>query len=593
MRTSTSTDEQRSAVPGLTEQNLCAAFQRTVANSGDLPAIRVAGQDGTITWAQYGQRVRAVAEGLYSLGAREGDVVAILLRNQPTFHYIDAALLHLGAVPFSVYHTEPVANIVALLEHSGATFLVTEDYFLDIALAVLDQSPTLLNVIVDGDSEEHSGRVVALDDLMTLTDSTFDFEAAWRAVDADSVACLIYTSGTTGKPKAVQLLHRAVMSGVRGVEGLAPTTPGQTTISFLPAAHITDRFICHYSTMVLGGTITCVPDHEALWDTLSEVHPTRFHGVPRTLEKLADRIVALIQVDPALNQRFERRLSTVAASTEPLNAEDLAAQTPEFADLRREVGLDAIEWLSVAAAPSSIETLNVFYAIGSPLAEVWGMTEFIMAMMNPPSRIKPGTVGIVLSNVEARIGDDSELLLRGDHVSGGYLGAPDLTAALYDEGGWLHTGDLASIDDDGYVRIIGRKKEQMINSSGKNMDPVKIEACFTQRSPLIDHAVAIGDRRRYVTALLVLNLSELRALGAMLGVDGSDAELAAHEAVRKHIDAIVAEGNSRLNRVEQVRAWSPVLDEWLPGGVEVTNTMKLRRGVIHERYQAQIEAMYG
>ena len=525
---------------------LCEAFQRTAAV--DPGGIALQGGEAAVTWEEYARRVQAIATGLHALGVRAGDVVALLIPNRPEFNLADTAALHLGATPFSIYATEPIERMRALMQDSGARVLITDD----------ERGP------------EVTERAVSVAELEALDDDGFDFEAAWRAVTPDSIACLIYTSGTTGEPKAVQLPQRAIMSSLAGVDALAPPTVEHRGVSFLPSAHITDRFICHYSTLWLGGTLTCVADHERLWDTIREVRPTRFHGVPRTFEKLADFARAQIDADPELSAAFEASLAAFRAGT--TDAEALAALRP----VREQLGLDEVEWLSVAAAPSAYATLEFHHALGLNLAELWGMSEFMMAIMNPPSRVKLGTVGVPLPAVEARLAEDGELLLRGPHACAGYRNDPAKTAAMLDADGWAHSGDLAAVDEDGYFKIVGRKKEVMINSSGKNLFPAKIEAAVKESSRLVGHVAVIADRRRYVSALIVPDPEQLE------GFEQPAAE----------IERAVAEANTRLSRVEQIRAFRVVDDEWAPGGPLLTNTHKLRRASIAERYADLIEEMY-
>ena len=527
---------------------LCEAFQQTAAANAGRPALRAADTGETVTWDEYAQRVRAIATGLHALGVRAGDTVAILIPNRPEFHLADTAVLHLGATPFSIYATEPVEQMRALMVDSGARVLITAN---ERGAAVAE-------------------RAVSVAELEMLRDDEFDFEAAWRAVTPDSIACLIYTSGTTGQPKAVQLPHRAIMSSLAGVDALAPRTAEHRGVSFLPSAHISDRFICHYSTLWLGGTLTCVADHELLWGTLREVRPTRFHAVPRTFEKLADFARAQIEADAGLSAALETSLAAFRAGG--VDPEAQAALRP----VREQLGLDEVEWLSVAAAPSAYAVLEFHHALGLNLAELWGMSEFMMAIMNPPSRVKLGTVGVPLPAVEARLADDGELLLRGPHACAGYRNDPEKTAAMLDSEGWAHSGDLAAVDEDGYFKIIGRKKEVMINSSGKNLFPAKIESVVKESSRLIGHVAVIADRRRYVSALIVPDREYLPSF----------------EQPQAEIERAVAEANTLLSRVEQIRAFRVLDDEWAPGGPVLTNTMKLRRASIAERYADLIEEMY-
>jgi long-subunit acyl-CoA synthetase (AMP-forming) len=387
------------------------------------------------------------------------------------------------------------------------------------------------------------------------------------------------------------------MHRLRGVQRHAPSIVAHRGVSFLPTAHITDRFICHYSTIGLGGTLTLVPNPDDLWAAIRDTKPTRFFGVPRTCEKLADRARAVIDRDPALAQAFDVGLGRVRAeqgrASDGPSSDEAALAHDTLAPVREHLALDEVEWFAVAAAPSSYEVLEFHHALGLELAELWGMTEFMMALMNPNARVKLGTVGIPLPAVEVRLGDDGELLLRGGHACTGYRNDPEKTAAMRDAGGWLHSGDLASVDADGYFSIVGRKKEQMINSSGKNLFPAKIESALLQASPLLAHVCAIGDRRRYVTALIVLDPERLQSFARERGLAGRHAELVAAPEVRAEIERAVGAGNERLARVEQVRAWAVLEDVWEPGGIELTNTLKLRRSAIDEKYAAVIETLYG
>lgn len=595
--------ELRAAIDvALAQPTLCGAFQASVRAGGERPALRTHGDDDAISWADYGRRVEAIAGGLHAIGVRPDACVALLLRNVPAFNLVDTAALHLGAVPFSLYPTDPLEQMAALVEDAGARVLVTEASSLrraiDVAARVADVEHV---VVVDGAAGDagviaapDAPGVIALEDLERRRDPGFDFDASWRAVTPESLVTLVYTSGTTGEPKGVQLAHRAIVASLRGVEAHVPATPAGRGLSFLPAAHITDRFICHYSLLALGGTLTCVPDPDGLFDAIAETRPTRFFGVPRTWEKLADRARAAIAGDPEREAALALRLEQVRAEQR-----DGVARGPErdeplraLAPIRAALGLDAAEWLAVAAAPSSYDTLETHHALGFELAELWGMSEFIMAIMNPPGRIRLGAVGIPLPQVEARLADDGELLLRGPHACSGYRNDPGKTAAMAAGDGWIRSGDVAAVDERGYYRIVGRKKEQMINSSGKNLFPAKIEGAIADGSPLIAYVASIGDRRRYVAALIVLDQDELRAFADRHGLEGDHAALSQEPSVLAEIERAVAVGNAHLARVEQVRSWAVLDVAWRPGTPEVTNTMKLRRKVIAERYAADIEALY-
>jgi long-subunit acyl-CoA synthetase (AMP-forming) len=590
-------DNRRATEAALAATTLCEAFQITASVAPDQTALENHGGTERVTWAEYARRVRTLARGLHACGIASGDTVALLLRNRPVFNIVDTAVLHLGAIPFSLYATEPVQQIAALIEDSGATVIVTESMFLDKIRAVAAACPQVGRVVIDGGQASQGEREITLDELQRQRSDDFDFDAVWRAVGPEAIGTLVYTSGTTGEPKGVQISHRSLMHSVRGVDGFVRTEPHRG-VSFLPAAHITDRFICHASLIVLGGMVTCVPDHEDLWDAIRATRPTRFFGVPRTCEKLAEQAQALIEADSVLQDALAigyERVRAEQGETPPLTpararAAGDALQT--LAPVREQLGLDQVQWFAVAAAPSAYETLEFHHALGLNLAELWGQTESMMSTMNPPARVKLGTVGVALPAVEVRIAGDGELLLRGGHTCSGYRNKPEQTAEMLDADGWVHSGDLASIDADGYIGIIGRKKEQMINSSGKNLSPVKIESTVLRASPLIGHIAIVADRRRWVTALVVLEPEQLAKFAVEHGLHGSRTELISAAPIVAEVDRAIAVANHQLARVEQIRGWTILDTAWEPGGEELTNTLKLRRGNIDEKYAAQIEAMY-
>jgi long-subunit acyl-CoA synthetase (AMP-forming) len=593
---SISTDARQTTEAALAAHTLCEAFQITARV--DPEAVALVNYDGSepLTWSELATRVERATAGLCALAIEPGDTVAMLLRNRPTFNLLDLAVLHAGAVPFSLYPTEPVEQIAALITDSGARAIVTEPMFLDKIRGAVELCDQVTHIVVEG-AESGGPLEMTLAELERSAPEGFDFQARWRAVGPESIATLVYTSGTTGEPKGVQISQRTMMHSVRGVDHFAVTAPHRG-VSFLPAAHITDRFICHASLIVLGGTVTCVPDHEDLWDAIRATRPTRFFGVPRTCEKIAEQAQAMIAGDSRLEAALAIGYARVRAEqglTPPLEPER-AAEAEEalrtLAPVREHLGLDQVQWFAVAAAPSSYETLEFHHALGLNLAELWGQTECMVATMNPPDRVKLGTVGVPLPAVEATIAGDGEMLLRGGHTCSGYRNKPEQTAEMLDADGWVHTGDLASIDADGYLRIIGRKKEQMINSSGKNLFPVKIEATVHQASPLIAHVATIADRRRWVTALIVLDAAALRTFADERGLEGDHSALVHSSEVRAEIDRAIAAANERLARVEQIRGWTIVDGDWEPGGEELTNTLKLRRANIDAKYAELIEAMY-
>ncbi len=545
---------------------LCELFQRTTTAHADAPALRLVGEEQGLTWGEYGDRVRAVAGALAGLGVARGDAVALMVANRPEFHVVDTAAMHLGATPFSVYLTLPPDDVRHLFANAGNRVVVCEARFAERVQAAAEGTAVEHVVVLDGEAPGCL-ELAALEE-----PEDFDFDAAWRAVDGEDVLTLIYTSGTTGPSKGVELTHANVLAELRGVSAVLPLAPGDRTVSFLPHAHIADRWSSHYTPMVRGMQVTSVPDQAQLSQALVETRPTVWGAVPRVWEKLRAAIEAGAggPVDPA-------QLGPEAAGA-----------------LRARLGLDQARWIVVGAAPSPPGLLEWFAALGLPILELWGMSELsCCATINPPGAIRFGSVGTAIPGVEVRLADDGELLVRGGTVMRGYRGQPEATAGTLTEDGWLLTGDVATLDADGYVTIVDRKKELIINAAGKNMSPVKVEAQLKAAHPLIGQAVCVGDRRPYNVALLVLDPDAAAAWAVEQGrPDAGAAELAADPEVLELVGTAVAAANERLARVEQVKRWTLLGDEWLPGGDELTPTMKVKRRPIAEKHAAAIEALY-
>ena len=587
---------------GVDAPTIAEAFRRTVTASRDRVAIRTLGGAEEWTWGELQDRVDALAGGLTTLGLAHGDTLAILLGTRPEFHVVDLAATTLGATPFSIYQTYPPNQIEHVVADAQARFIVTEQAFLANVLAARASLPSLEHVIVI-DGEAPAG-CLALDEVENANPS-FDAEAHWRSVSPDDVLTIIYTSGTTGPPKGVQLSHRNVIAAVRLFEMRIDIPEDGRVISWLPAAHIAERAAHHYLPIILGLCVTSCPDPRQLPAFLVDVRPSWFFAVPRVWERLKSGIEAAIAALPEAQRA--RALAGIDAAIRKVRLEQSGEAVPGdlslavakadealFATLRERLGLDRIAAVNVGAAPTPRAVIEFFHAIGIPLAELWGMSETCGAgTVNPAQRIKIGTVGPPVPGVELRLAADGELLVRSEIVMLGYRNQPAATAEAIDADGWLHTGDIAEIDEDGYVTIVDRKREIIINKSGKNMSPAYIESALKTASPLIGQAVVIGDGRSYNTALIVLDAEFAPLWAHRQGVaDGDLAALAADDRVQAAVQEAIDRANARLARVEQVRRFHIVRGDWLPAGDELTPTMKLKRRPIAEKYAAQIEALY-
>jgi long-chain acyl-CoA synthetase len=567
---SATADTQGARPKRLEATTLCEAFQMTAAEFAEQPALRVKDSDFECSWSEYAATVRRRAAAFSALGIGRGDTVGFMLVNRPALHLCDAAAMHLGAACFSLYNTSSVEQIEYVVGDAASRVLVTEPQFLEKLLEVRERVDTLQHIVVIGEAADETISIEEFEKLGEANDS-FDFEAAWRAVEPDDVLCLIYTSGTTGPPKGVQLTHANVMADAKALLEVVDFSPGGRSVSFLPTAHAADRILQLYGSMIWGTTVHCCPDPRQVVAYSAEVKPTIWGGVPRIWEKLKAALEAQGIDDPA------------------------ALPDEEKAVIRANLGLHECEWFGVGAAPTPPEVLRYFAALGIEICELWGMSETtVIATVNRRGAIRIGTVGPPLPGVELRLAPDGELLVRGPMVMKGYRNMPEKTAEALSEDGWLATGDIAEIDEDGYVTIVDRKKELIINAAGKNMSPANIEAKINAACPLAAHVVAIGDRRPYNVALVVLDPDACGAFAAEHGLeDPSPAAMARQEAVREAVAAGVEAGNASLSRVEQIKRFELIEGEWAPGGEELTPTLKLKRKPIERKYAAEIEVLYG
>ncbi|MFF0533246.1 fatty acid--CoA ligase FadD11 [Nocardia amikacinitolerans] len=585
----------------MTEPNTsCAAFQRVAAIDPDAVAVRSIGGERSLTWREYAEQVRAVAGGLSALGVGRGDTVALMMGNRVEFYPLEVGAQHTGATSFSVYNTLAPDQLRYVFTNAGNWVVICEEQYVE---RVRDcGAPIETIVCVDGAPEG----TIGFDELMASAAADFDFEATWRAVRPYDIVTLCYTSGTTGNPKGVEITHESLLFEARAFASVLPVEFGDRQTSYLPTAHMADRFTALYLQEVFGTQITAVPDRAQLPAALLDVRPTIWGAVPRVWEKFKAAIEFSVanESDPTTKAALRWALDTARRKAEarlreepldPALAEEWArADAAVLSKLRAKLGLDRVKWAMSGAAPVPPETLGFFFGLGIPISEVWGMSELTcVASVSPPEQARLGTVGKLLPGLEGRVAEDGEFLVRGPLVMRGYRKEPDKTTATLDDDGWLHTGDIITVDEDGYLRVVDRKKELIINSAGKNMSPANIENAIKAATPLVGSLAVIGDRRPFTTALIVLDAESAAPYAAQHGLpDSSAAALAADPGVITAIARGVAAGNAALSRVEQVKRFTILPVFWEPGGDEITLTMKLRRKPIAEKYAAEIEALY-
>ncbi len=582
---------------------LAAAIRRLTARHPERVAVRTVGDEVAYTWADLLARADALAAGLAALGVTRGQPVALMLTNRPEFFVADLAVATLGAVPFSIYQTLAPEQIAYVVGDAGARVAIIERAFLDPFMQARSSIAGLEHVILI-DADGVAGTRTLAD--VCAAASPFDAAAASAAVEPDDLMTLIYTSGTTGPPKGVQLSYRNLFSILAPATSLIEIPDESRVISWLPSAHIAERALNYYFPLLAGATITTCPNPRDIVSYLPQVRPHWFFAVPRIWEKMKAGLEARVAGFP--DEMRTQMQSALAAAVEKVRLEQAGEPVPAelaarveaadaafFSRVRELVGLDHAIAVGVGAAPTPREVLEFFHALGVPLGEGWGMSETcgVGTMNAPREKIRLGSVGRALPGVELRLAADGELLMRGPNVMVSYRNQPEKTAETIDPEGWLATGDIATIDADGYVAIVDRKKELIINAAGKNMSPANIESTLKGASPLIGQVCVLGDRRSYNTALIVLDADFAPAWAAQHGVSGATiAELAATPAMLAAVQAGVDAANARLARVEQIKKFTVLALEWMPGGDELTPTMKLKRKPIAEKYAAEIEAMY-
>lgn len=603
------------AISGLT---LCDELRRTAEDHGGQPAFSdhgatPAGDWHTLTWGQARERALQVAAGFMALGCQGGDRVALMLPNRSEHVLADLGALHAGAVPVTFYATLAPAQVAYVAGDCGARVAV-----LDGAEELARWQPAaaelagLEKIIVrDAAACPAGDRYLSWDEFLQLgarayaADPAAVAERAGRIGPEDPVT-ILYTSGTTGNPKGVLLTHRGVLyAGISSeIAGNVPAVP--RSVSYLPLAHIAERLLTIYLPVHLGGHVYFCPDPQQLPAVLQAVQPTSFFGVPRVWEKIQAGIVAALSAEEderkaaAIDQAMAAGRRYVQSCQYGRSPDHAAAAAYEQADrevlapIRSLIGLGQVERTLSAAAPLPADVARFFSGLGLKILDVYGMTETTGAVTaNTPGEYRIGTVGRPLPGIEIDIADDGEILVRGPLNTPGYLGLPDRTGELLGAGGWLHTGDIGWLDDEGFLSVIDRKKELIITAGGQNIAPAAIENLLIEH-PLIGQALAYGDERPYVVALLALDGEAAPAWAKANGIEaGSLAELAENPAVLEAVAAAVASANDRLARVEQVKDWRLLPAEWTIEGEELTPTLKLKRHVVHAKYADTIDALYG
>ncbi len=604
------------ATPALVhgQDTLPRLFRHVVRERGDRVAMREKqlGIWRGISWREYGERAKQVGLGLVALGLRPRDVVSIIADNMPEWLYTDLGIMSVAGVPNGIYTTDSAKQVEYIVSDSGTRFVFAEnEEQLDKLLEVRARCPALVKIIVYDMEGLHAFRdeqVMSFEALLALGER-YDrehpggFDQMVDIAQPEDLAILVYTSGTTGPPKGAMLSHRNILFQLAYADFVTRLGEGDQQLSFLPLCHVAERTFTVFNPLHTGSTVNFAESIDTVSENIREVAPALFFAVPRIWEKFYSG-VALRMRDAtwlgrttyglALRVGFaiaDRRI----AGRKPSLWQRLAFRVADFLvldNVKRSIGLHHARGAATGAAPIAPDLIRWYLALGINMIEVYGQTENTgLATAMPPDRTKLGSVGVVRPGTEVRLSPHGEILLKGPHVFMGYYGKPEKTAETIVDG-WLHTGDVGTIDADGFVRITDRMKDIIITAGGKNVTPSEIENQL-KFSPYISDAVVIGDRRKFLSCLVMIDHETVAQYAQERNVPFSNfASLCRAPEVQELIRGEIERVNRQLARVETVKTFRLIEQLLTPEDEELTPTMKLKRAYVNVKYKDLIDGMY-
>jgi long-chain acyl-CoA synthetase len=566
------------------------------------------------TWAQVATAVREVAMGLASLGFEPGDTASILSNTVVDWVVADLGILSAGGVSNGIYPTDAASQVLYLCADSGSSILFAEDEEqLDKALEVRDSLPRLRKIVVfdmeglHGLNDPQVIGLAALRELGAAHDRAHPglFEARLQSRRPEDLAILVYTSGTTGRPKGAMHNHAGLLHVVRGYSSIFDQNELDERMAFLPLCHIVERVGGEYVAIYTGSMLNFVENPDTVPENVREIAPTLFTAVPRVWEKFYSGVMVALSESGKLQQAayawaigVGTRVADLVLAGQPvpglLKAQFRVARWLAIDNVRKTIGIHRARLLITGAAPIAPDLIRWYLALGVPMVEGWGQTECAGgATFTPPARLRPGSIGTASPFNEVKLDPaTSELLVRGKNVFMGYLNQPEKTAETVDADGWLHTGDVGTVDADGFFRITDRMKDIIITAGGKNITPSEWENEL-KFSPYITDAVVIGDKRAYLTALIMIDQDNVEKYAQDHDIPFSNyASLTRTAEVRALIQAEIDRVNKKFARVEQVKKFHLLEDQLSAEDEELTPTMKLKRSLVQKKYAPQIDAMY-
>jgi long-chain acyl-CoA synthetase len=589
-------------------------FQRQARRYGDKIALRdkVYGIWRDIPWREYNEHVREVVFGLMALGLKKGEKAAIISENCPEWLYADLGILHAGGVTVGIYTTSSAKEVQYVVDHSDSRFFFVEDEEqLDKYLEVRKDLPQVEKVIVfdmEGLRHFRDPMVMSFEDLLRggkdFGEKQPDlFEKRYQEPQAEDLAILVYTSGTTGPPKGAMLSHHNILTAMDLLDKANPVLETDELLSYMPLCHVAERNMSVFNALAHGYVVNFAENLETVPENLREIQPTVFFAPPRIWEKFYSTIILALQDATRLEQKgFQwglkvgRKVAELRLSHKPiplpLRLMYFLFDRAVFDNLRKMIGMDRGRFVFSGAAPIAPEVLWFFHSIGLPVREVYGQTEDAgPTSIHQGDDIKLGTVGKPFPGIEVRIAEDGEILVRGDNVFMGYYKDPKTTAETVVDG-WLYTGDVGYFDEEGYLKISDRKKDIIITSGGKNVTPQYIENQL-KFSPYINDACVIGDRKKFLTALIMIDEENVVKYAQDQRIPFTTYKsLTQQPEIVKLIEREVDKVNKNLARVEQIKKFRLIDIKLTTDDEEITATMKLKRKYIAERFKELIESMY-
>ena len=560
-----------------------------------------------VTWQDYYDTSSKIASGLIALGMNSNDVVNIFSNSRVEWAFADMAIMLAGGVDVAIYQSNTPDEAEYIISNSEGKFLFCEDEsILNKAMQVKDKLVNIKKIILmTGKKSVNDDSVITLEELMKLGKENFDekkLEERWKGKTRDDVLTLIYTSGTTGVPKGAVLTHGNVIAEIDGIDGLVNVEEGDVSVMFLPLAHVFARAVYWYGIYV--GYINAFAESiDKLLENIQEMRPHFMGSVPRIYEKVYAKITGEVEQAGGLKKvifnwaisvgkEVSKRKEYKQPITGFLNFKYKIAQKLVFSKLNQAFG-GRLKFFLSSGAPLAKQIAQFFHSADIFIMEVWGMTELSGGgTSNTFDDFRFGSIGKELSNTKVKIAEDGELLIKGPIVMKEYYKMPDETAETIDKDGWLHTGDIGKIDEEGFIYIVDRKKDLIITSGGKNIAPQMIENMI-KTDRFINQIIVVGDARKYLAALVTLSYDDVEPYAKENGISFSSQEdLIKNDKIKELIMSRIEEYNSKLASYETIKKITLMPGEFTQETGELTPTLKVRRKIVNEKYKDIIDSMY-